>query len=106
MWECFEGFMVRLAWNMVFWVYASDVFRPFVRLVYWFGCPNSGHEVAIIDFNFIKSNYTDMVQKTKMHIKEEKNETQKGWNKRINCQLKCFHSLKYIIDHADICFFF
>ena len=32
----------------------------------------TGHEVAINDFNFIKSNYFEMVQKTKMQIKEEK----------------------------------
>ena len=82
--------MVRLAWNMVFWVYASDVFRPFVRLVYWFGCPNSGHEVATNDFNFIKSNYFEMVQKTKMQIKVKKKWDTKRLKQKNKLSTKVF----------------
>ena len=41
-----------------------------------------------------------------MQIEEKKNETQRGWSKRRNCLLKCFHSFKYVIDHAGVRFFF
>ena len=43
-----------------------------------------------------------MAQKTKMLTEEKNNETIQGKNERRNCQQKCFHSLKYVIEHAKI----
>ena len=38
--------------------------------------------------------------------KEKKNETRRGRSERRNILQKCFHSYKYIIDHANVNFFF
>ena len=35
-----------------------------------------------------------------------KNKTRRGRSKRRNCLWKCFHIFKYVIDHANVCFFF
>ena len=51
------------------------------------------------------SNYFKMVNKTNIHTEEKNNETRRQ-SKRRNCLQKCFHSFKYVIDHANVCFFF
>ena len=51
------------------------------------------------------SNSLEMALKTKMQ-KEEKNETKTCQSKWRNCLQKCFHLFKYVIDHANVHFFF
>ena len=77
-------------------IYTSDVFSPFGRLAHWFEWPNSGMEVKC-QWNGLEDKNSE---------RREKNETKKGWSDRINCLLKCFHSFKYVIEHADVQFFF
>ena len=67
--ECFEGFDSKINMEHGYLsIYASDVFRSVGRLLYWFGCPNSGVEVAINNFT--------------MHLIISK------WLRRQKCRLK------------------
>ena len=61
-------------------------------------------EIAISDFtvNPIISKWL----RTKMQTEEKNNETRQGRSERRNCLRKCFHSFKYVVDHANVCFFF
>ena len=41
-----------------------------------------------------------------MQTEEKNNETKRGRAERRNCLRKCFHSFKYVIEHANVRFFF
>ena len=47
----------------------------------------------------------EMALKTKMQIEEKNNETVRGRSERRTCLRNCFHSFKYVIEHANVCFF-
>ena len=47
-----DVFMFKLADKLGFRSSYSDVFRPFGRLVYWFGCPNSSTQRTLFKFPF------------------------------------------------------
>ena len=38
--------------------------------------------------------------------RREKQWGKRGWSERRNCLWKCFHSFKFVMDHANIHFFF
>ena len=40
-----------------------------------------------------------------MQTEEKNNETKRGRTERRNCLRKCFHSFKYVMDHANVRFF-
>ena len=46
-----------------------------------------------------------MAYKTKNLTEEKSNETRRDRSERRNCLRKCFHSFKYVIDHANFSFF-
>ena len=47
-----------------------------------------------------------MAQKTKMQTEEKNKETKRRQSERRICLRKCFHLLKYVIDHENFYFFF
>ena len=44
--------------------------------------------------------------KRQIQTEEKNNETRRCWSEKRNCLQKCFHLLKYIIHHENVCFFF
>ena len=50
--------------------------------------------------------YFEMAWKPKMQREEKNNQTIRGRKDTKNCLPKSFHSFKYVIDHANVRFFF
>ena len=102
---------------------SSDIFRPFRRPEYRLGCPNSGNQNTLFQFSFFScistKKYVEVaIYDFTMHLnilkwlrtqncrQKRKRMRQRSRSKRRNCQRKCYHSFKYLIDNASICFFF
>ena len=98
-------------WSIGFWDdtcvfgFTSNIFRSFERPVYRFCRSNSGAQKTL-DVAINASNYLEMARKTKIQTGGKNNETRRDRNERKNCLRKCFHSSKYLIDHANGRFFF
>ena len=61
-------------------------------------------DVAINDFtkHLIRNGLEDKIADRR----EKQRRGKKRWSERRNCLRNCFHSFKYIIDHANVRFFF
>ena len=93
----------------------SDVFRPLYRL----GRPNSGAQKTLQVFFFrlyFSKKYVELaINYFGVHLivskwlrrqkcrRNRKTMRQRGRSEEETVQ-KCFHSFKYIIDHANVCF--
>ena len=107
-------------WNIH--LHFSDVSRMFGRPIYWFGRPDSGAQKTLVEFSFIRCTSKKIwwieINDFTMHLinskflrrrksrHERKTMRQKDVEAKEELQWKCFHSSKYVIDHANVRFFF
>ena len=98
---------IQAIWETSIPVWAPKLWRPkstfkvfFFQLYF-----NRYVEVAINDFtmHLIISKW---LRRQKMQTEEKNNETIRGRNEKRNCLQKCSHSFEYVIDHANVRFFF